>query len=94
MLFQKHDMEGTHYNWQVAEEKDVFMGQPSRRTFDKYNGNQVLFLINFYATLSERFTLREARIIENKIFLELPAHAKSEISVFNWIRSEAILAVS
>lgn len=91
MHFQRQDMEGTHYNWLVADEKQVFMGQPSRRSFDKYNGDQVLFLINFYASLSDRFTLQEARVIENKIFLELPGHAKSEISVFNWIRSENIL---
>ena len=53
MHFQKQDMEGTQYNWALEGERSSYMGQPSRRTFDRYNGDQVLFLINFL-----RFTFR------------------------------------
>lgn len=45
-----------------------------------------MFLINFYASLSERFTLLEGRMIEQKIYSEVPQEAKSELSVFNWLR--------
>jgi len=85
MHFQKQDLEGTHYNW-IDEGRNIFSGQPSRRTFDSSNGAQVLFMINFYGSLSERFTLSEGRQLEQKILNELPADAKSELSVFNWIR--------
>jgi hypothetical protein len=86
MHFQKHDLENDQYHWKGAS-TDLFNGQPSRRLFDRYNGDQVLFLINFYGSLSERFTIAEGREIENKIRNELPLQAQSEISVFNWIRN-------
>ena len=88
MHFQKQDLEGTFYNW-VEEGRNIFSGQPSRRTFDSSNGAQVLFMINFYGSLSERFTLSEGRQLEQKILNELPADAKSELSVFNWLRKNS-----
>ena len=90
MHFQKQDMEGTHYNWSSAGENLLFVGQPSRRSFDRYNGEQVLFLINFYGSLSDRFTIEEGRSIEKNILNDLPLEAKSEISVFNWIRNNSM----
>lgn len=84
MHFQKQDMSGTHYYWNEAG--FVYTGQPSRRSFDRFNGDQVLFLINLYSSLSDRFTIREARQMEEEIEKRLPIDLKSEISVFNWIR--------
>ncbi|GAB3416425.1 hypothetical protein [Niabella aquatica] len=83
MLFRKQDLEGTHYSW---NENNIFDGQPSRRSFDKRNGDQVLFLINFYASLAGHMSLSEGRLIERAIIWELPDEAKSEVSAFNWIR--------
>jgi hypothetical protein len=86
MLFQKEDLEGTEYYW-IEKEIAMYNGQPSRRSFDKFNGNQVLFLINFYSTLSETFTVTEGRSIEKRIKNDLPEDIKSEIAVFNWIKN-------
>ena len=86
MHFLKLDLEGTHYSWR-EDEKQFFTGQPSCRAFDKFNGNQVLVLINFYGALSERFTLAEGKYIEECIRRDLPVEGNSEISVFNWIRN-------
>lgn len=83
MHFQKQDMCESHYTW---NSKAYFSGQPSRRLFDRFNGDQVLFIINFYGSLSDRFTLGEGRQIEQQILHYLPLDARSEISVFNWIR--------
>ncbi|WP_300597777.1 hypothetical protein [Niabella sp.] len=84
MHFQKQDLVHKHYNWASGEH--IFKGQPSRRSFDKNNGDQVLFLINFYASLAEQFTLREGKLIEQRIHFDVPTEAKSERSVFNWLR--------
>lgn len=84
MPFLKEDLGGSHYNWSDA--KDPYTGQPSRRLFDRYNGDQVLFIINFYSSVSEKFTLVEGRKMEDLITNHLPLEAKSEISVFNWLR--------
>ncbi|MEO5563023.1 MAG: hypothetical protein ABIR18_06295 [Chitinophagaceae bacterium] len=84
MPFLKEDLTGSHYNW--SNTPDAYTGQPSRRLFDRFNGDQVLFLINFYGSLSEKFTLLEGRKMEELITNQLPLEAKSEITVFNWLR--------
>lgn len=84
MHFQKQDLVGDHYHWKV--EPNLFTGQPSRRLFDRANGEQVLFLINFFGSLSDRFTIEEGKMIESELSRRLPLEAKSEISVVNWIR--------
>lgn len=84
MNFQKRDLVHTHYRW--ANGEHIFKGQPSRRSFDKNNGDQVLFIINFYASLDDQFTLHEGKAIEQKIYSDMPEAAKSEISVYNWLR--------
>jgi len=86
MRFQKQDLEGTHYHWSEKPDFKVFSGQPSRRLFDREDGDQVLFIINVYASLSDKFTVEEGKKIEYQITHNLPLEAKSEISVFNWIR--------
>jgi hypothetical protein len=86
MPFLKEDLSGNHYTWGGERSKTTFSGQPSRRLFDRFDGDQVLFMINFYGTLSDKFTIEEGRKIEELILHQLPTDAKSEISVFNWLR--------
>ena len=88
MLFQKQDIEQEIYQWRSEEDKQLYLGQPSRRAFNRFNGDQVLFLINFYGSLTEHFTLQEGKKIEHKLLHLLPTEVKSEISVFNWIRND------
>ena len=85
MNFQKTDLEGTQYNWSDAGH--IFNGEPTRRGFDKSNGDQVLFLINYFGSQSDQFTLQAGKNIERSILYELPHDAKSEISVCNWIKN-------
>ncbi len=84
MQFQKHHMAGGEYNW---DKEKIFTGAPTRRLFDRFDGNQVLFLINYYGAEDPDFSLEQAREVEKKIVEQLPLDAKSEISVFNWIVS-------
>ena len=90
MHFQKQDLHYTYYEWD-EDQVHMYTGQPSRRVFNKYDGNQVLFLINFYASLSNRFTIAEGRQIEHRILTELPGEIKSELSVYNWLRNTIFL---
>jgi len=91
MHFQKKDLEGTHYNW-ADPNKHLFTGEPSRRIFDRFNGYQVLFLINSYVSRLESLTPGEGKIIEHKIQHDLPQTPISEISVFNWMRNTLFAA--
>ena len=85
MYFGRQDLEGTQYCW-TEDAKDIFTGPPSRRVFDRRNGNQVLFLINLYGLLLDEFTILKGKSIEKKIQDDLPESVKSEVSVFNWLR--------
>jgi hypothetical protein len=87
MQFQKQDMEGSHYQWPETNEKILYIGPPSRRSFDPFNGDQVLFVINSYASLIDNFTVENGRQIERQLLYYLPATLKSEISVLNWLKT-------
>lgn len=84
MPFLKEDLIGDNYKWVNAIS---FTGSPSRRLFDRYDGNQVLFIINSIGSLSEKFSLNEGLRIEERIIHHLPSDVKSEMSVFNWLKS-------
>lgn len=86
MPFLKEDLAGHHYTWSDTAGTSVFTGGPSRRLFDRFNGDQLLFIINFYGTLSDRSSIIEGRKMEEMINNLLPIEAKSEISVFNWLK--------
>jgi len=86
MAFLREDLSSTHYTWNEDGRPPMFTGHPSRRIFDRFNGEQVLFIINFYGSLAEKFTIKEGRELEDLIFNHLPTDAKSEMAVFNWLR--------
>lgn len=89
MILQKNNLDIYRYHW-TASDEERFKGQPTRRTFDKTNGYQVLSLINNLCILNERFTLVEVREAEQKIWTDLPDKNQSEITVFNWLMRLAI----
>ncbi|HEX5653016.1 MAG TPA: hypothetical protein VFX58_08080 [Chitinophagaceae bacterium] len=84
MPFLKQDLTSDFYNWQP--ETSIYTGNPSRRVFDRFNGDQVLFIINYYGSLSGKFSIQEGRRMEELIRNQLPLDLKSEVSVFNWLR--------
>jgi hypothetical protein len=87
MHFLKHHLTASHYFWLEEGKKNIFVGQPSRRVFDRYNGDQVLFMINFYGSLFDRSSIMEGKEIENHLINQLPIETQSELSVFRWLRS-------
>jgi hypothetical protein len=87
MHFQKEDLEGTHYHWPTGSDKDIYTGQPSRRSFDPFNGEQVLFMINYYAEQVTNFSIQEVKLIERELAFSLPTSLKSEVSVYDWMRN-------
>jgi len=87
MAFSKQDLAG-NYKWATEPGDHLLTGSPSRRLFDRWNGVQVLFIINSIAALSENFSIEEARKIESLINDRLPLDARSELSVFQWLQLE------
>ena len=84
MLFIKeHLSPGNNYNW---TDEFIFDGTPSRRLFDRQNGNQLLFIINLYASQNDKFSEDQVQRIEELLVNRLPEDIKSEISVLNWLK--------
>jgi len=84
MLFLKENLRtGNNYNWTG---EFIFDGTPSRRLFDRQNGNQLLFIINLYASQSDKFSEDHVPRIEDMLVNKLPEEIKSEISVLNWLK--------
>jgi hypothetical protein len=86
MPFLKENLLSEHYTWPAENEHVSFTGQPSRRSFDRFNGPQVLFIINSYGSAEDKFSVEEGRKLEEQILNHLPMDAKSEISVYNWLK--------
>ncbi|HEY4150144.1 MAG TPA: hypothetical protein VGM41_14495 [Chitinophagaceae bacterium] len=85
MIFLKEHLTGHHYSW-TGSANTLFTGDPSRRLFDRLNGDQVLFIINFFGQSVGKLTLFDGQKVEELILKELPENIKSEMAVFNWLR--------
>ena len=86
MLFTKDNLLST-YNWINEDEASMYNGSPSRRKFDRYNGAQVLFIINSLASSTAEFSIKKGQEIEALIVNSLPLTALSEVSVVNWLQN-------
>lgn len=91
MLFSKEHLNGL-YNWLPEKETFVFDGQASRRLFNRFNGSQVLFIINLLLNNNGDFSLEQGKYIERLIINKLPLNSSSELTVFKWLRQEMINA--
>ena len=86
MIFLKEHLTGLHYSWASNVSTALFTGDPSRRLFDRLNGDQVLFMINFFGQSVGKLSLSDGQRVEKLIISELPELIKSEMAVFNWLR--------
>jgi hypothetical protein len=87
MLFLKeHLSPGNNFKW---TDEFIFDGTPSRRLFDRQNGNQLLFIINLYASQTDKFSEEHVQRIEEMLVNKLPEEIKSEISVLNWLKENS-----
>ena len=85
MLLRREDLKGD-YIWINGIDQNLFNGELTRRKFDVNNGDQLLFLINLYGSNFKDFSVEDGLKIEEILLDHLPLEAKSEISVFNWLK--------
>ena len=92
MGFIRKDMNYVHYKWGGYGSKRTGFdnGEPARRYFDPFNGEQVLFMINYCASVIGNLSLGGAREIETRIAYALPGEVISERFVFNWLMKRIV----
>jgi len=88
MLFLKEHLAGDHYNWQTEIKHEKLTSAPDRRRFDPLNGNQLLYIINFFGIDVGKLSMADGLKIESLVGIELPQELKSEIAVFNWLKRQ------
>ena len=88
MVFLREHLIGGHYNWQTEIKHGKLTNTPDRRRFDPANGNQLLYMINFFGVSIGKLSMDDGLRIESLIAVGLPSQLKSEISVFNWLRGK------
>jgi len=87
MVFLEEHLNGKNYTW-LANDTSTVITQPDRRVFDRDSGNEVLRMINFFGKHVGELTINDGQKVENLIMNELPLEVKSQLSVFNWLRSK------
>jgi len=91
MLFSKVDLTGL-YTWTADTEITAYEGGPSRRLFDRWNGDQVLFIINNVLQSIDDVSIEQGKKIERLIINKLPFDPCSELTVFNWLQKEIMVS--
>ena len=89
MLFSKENLNGL-YEWPPERERSIYDGDATRRAFNRYNGSQVLFIINLIMSNCGFRTVDEGKRIERLIINQLPFNPSSELTVYNWLRREVV----
>ena len=85
MLYTKKNLIHKDYVWKALTEGFVFMGEPTRRSFDPFNGDQVLFIINVFCKLIGKNTIPDGKRVESLLREQLPPSVRSEVSVIRWL---------
>lgn len=91
MLFSKEHLTGL-YTWSSETETPVFDGQASRRLFNRWNGDQVLFIINLVLGNTEDASVEQGKKLEMLLINKLPFDQSSELTVFNWLQKEILVS--
>jgi len=94
MIITREQLKGTNYLWteEPAAGKLLTEG-PSRRMFNRFNGHQLLEMIQYFSSQYDIKTDTEQLRLENMLLHFLPFGLKSELSVFNWLTSAYANAV-
>jgi hypothetical protein len=91
MLFSKEHLTGV-YTWSSETETPLFDGRPSRRLFNRWNGDQVLFIINHLLDSNTDLTIEQGKKLEMLIINKLPFDQSSELTVYNWLLKEILVS--
>lgn len=87
MQFLKEHLSPGNYEW---NNDLIYNGDPSRRRYNRNNGNQLLFVINLYGALQTSFDINKGLMIQDLLKHQLPVDAKSEISVLHWLNEKIV----
>ena len=89
MVFSKEHLTGV-YTWTTTDVP--FEGQPSRRLFDRWNGDQVFYIIDLVLQSIGDLSMEQGTKLEKLIINKFPFDPCSELTVFNWLKKEIMVS--
>lgn len=93
MTFLKEHLTGI-YEWNASMDKSVYEGTATRRLFNRWNGTQVLFIINNFLIRTGDLSISQGQKAEKLILEKLPLNTMSELSVLQWLQSEDLAQIN
>jgi len=88
MTIRKEDLLFNDYNWETEPDNAIFQGEPDRNMFHRNEGNDVLYMINYFCSVMNYDSKIHAGKMEILIHEKMPFDIKSQNSVFNWLKKE------
>jgi|SRR3982751_1386231 len=88
MTIAKEHLLASDYVWNSDNKNNHLSDGPTRKRFDRFNGDCMLHIINLYDCLIDKLNVKQAQRIECLIQRELPLEAKSEITVLQWLKEK------
>lgn len=90
MTFIKEYLLNKNYKWGNDDRSATLANGPTRKPFDRFSGDSLLRMINLFDQFIATLTISQGQKIECLIQENLPPEAKSELSVFNWLRGKHV----
>lgn len=90
MTIEKENLLTTDYVWPANNTNNLLSEGPTRKRFDRYNGNCMLHIIHLFDYCVDKLNVAQAQEIERLILEELPLESKSEVSVLQWLKSKQV----
>lgn len=91
MSFSKEHLTGV-YTWKPYSDIAAYEGQPSRRSFDRWNGDQVFYIIDHVLQSLGDLSVEQGKKLEKMIINKLPFDPCSELTVYNWLQKELMVS--
>jgi len=92
-IYSRSDLLFNDYEWNEPHTHVKFQGEPDRNMFMRYEGNAMLYMINYACDIMNCRTKTEAGRIEILLHEKLPLEVRSQASVFHWLQKEYAVPV-
>jgi len=89
IVYKKNDLVYTDYEW-TEPIITKLTGSPDRNLFKRYEGHEVLYMINYTCETKGLTSKEDAELIEKLLHESMPFDIKSQNSVYQWLEKELV----
>lgn len=87
-VYNRSDLLFDDYEWTEPLSHVKLQGTPDRNLFMRYEGYEILYMINYACETMNAVSKADAGRIETLLHEKLPIDIRSQNSVFQWLQKE------